>query len=359
MKRLFVIIPALLLTIIFSACTPEPTLPAGPTPGPELIFLDWAEDMPQSVLDQFEAEYGVTVKYLTYDATEEAAERIKIGDQLDVVVLDNDNIDALIRAGMLHPIDPTAIPNIKNISPNFRGLAFDPTNTYSVPFNWGTTGIIYHTKRVDPPIRTWADLWNPELQGRVGLWLYEGRETIGFTLKSLGYSANSENPAELEAARQRLMELRPNVQFIENMSSGVTGVYLINEYQLDVAMGYAYDALEGEAVNPDIQYILPEDGVVLWSDSFVVPASSPNPVGAELFLNFILRPEIAAEIANHNYYATPNEAALSLLDPDLRNNPIVFPPAESLTNAEILMPISPEAEALYNEIWAEFVNAAP
>jgi spermidine/putrescine-binding protein len=359
MNKRLVIISLIILTALISACTPEPTLPVGKTPEPELVLLDWAEDVPQSILDKFKAEYGVTVKYLTYESTEEAVDRIEVGELLDVVVLDNDNLDQLIRQGQLRPIDPTAIPNIKNISPNFRGLSFDPTNTYSVPFNWGTTGIIYHTQRFDQPITTWADLWNPGLAGRVGLWQYESRETIGLTLKSLGYSANSENPAELDEARQRLLELRPNVQFIENMSSGVTAVYLINEFQLDAAMGYAYDALEGAAVNPDIQYALPSEGVLLWSDSFVVPANSPNPVGAELFLNFVLRPEIAAEIANYNYYATPNEAALPLLDADLRDNPIVFPTAESLNNSEILLPLSPEATALYDEIWAEFVNATP
>jgi spermidine/putrescine transport system substrate-binding protein len=127
--------------------------------------------------------------------------------------------------------------------------------------------------------------------------------------------------------------------------------------QAVITMGYAIDVLEGSEQNPSISYILPKEGALLWNDTFIIPANSPNKYTAELFVNFLMRADINAKIANENLYASPNEAAYPFIDPDVLNNPLIFPPNEELINAELILPLTPEGQGLYDEIWERFTNA--
>jgi spermidine/putrescine transport system substrate-binding protein len=211
---------------------------------------------------------------------------------------------------------------------------------------------------VAQPVTRWADLWDPRYAGKVGIWRGQPREVIALTLKSLGYSANSEKSDELEAALQRLCQLKPDLIFLEDFDpDSALGVMLSG--QAVIAMGYIGDVLEGREENPAITYVLPTEGALVWGDNFIIPANSSHKYTAELFLNFLLRPEINAQIASENHDATPNEAAYPLIDPDLRNNPLVFPPNEDLQKAEIILPLSPEGQKLYDQTWQQFLDAAP
>lgn len=351
----------LVLSLIFlpvacnAASLPKPT----PTPillAEELVFYDWEEDMPQSVLDAFTAEYGVKVKYLVYESQEDAISNMKAGEVYDVVVMESRYIPMLAREGLLARLNLQNLPNLKNISANFRELAYDPANDYSIPYNWGTTGLVVRSDLVDEPVTRWADLWDPRYAGRVGLWLGVPREVISLTLKSLGYSANTEKPEELELALERLMELKPNVIVLEDYDLE-TSAQVMADGRAVIAMGYAYDALSGSELNPAIEYILPDEGALLWNDTFVIPVNSPNKYTAELFLNFLMRPEITAAITNHNGYATPNEAAYPFIELEILNNPMVFPRMEDLVNAELILPLTPDGQQLYDEIWERFIKA--
>lgn len=348
------------LIIPLTACatatpTPEPT----PTPVPlaeELVFYNWEEDMPQSVLDAFTAEYGVKVKYLVYESQEEAISNMQAGETYDVVVMESRYIPLLAQEGLLARLDPQNLANLRNISANFRELAYDPNNNYSIPYNWGTTGLVVRSDLAEEPVTRWADMWDPRYAGRVGLWMGQPREVISLTLKSLGYSANTENPEALEAALQRLTELKPNVFAIEDFNLA-TSADLMASGRAVIAMGYAYDVVAGSEQNYAIEYILPDEGALLWNDTFVIPVNSPNKYTAELFLNFLMRPEINASIANQNGYATPNEAAYPFIEPDILNNPLIFPSNEDLVNAELILPLSPAGQQLYDEIWERFIKA--
>jgi spermidine/putrescine transport system substrate-binding protein len=181
---------------------------------------------------------------------------------------------------------------------------------------------------------------------------------IALTLKSLGYSANSENPDELQAALERLIQLKPGVVFLNDQDIDSLAKAEASG-QVVAGMGYAGDAFAGQKLNAAITYVYPKEGALLWGDTFVIPADSPNPHTAEIFLNFLLRPEISAEIANSNHYATPNEAAFPLIDPEIFNDPFIFPPSDSLKNMEIILPLSSQGQALYDRIWAQFLAAEP
>jgi spermidine/putrescine transport system substrate-binding protein len=349
----------LLTSLLFSACiTPPPALPPTTSAKPlakELILYNWEEDLPQSVIDAFTKEYGIPVTYLVYEAQEDAIANMRAGEVYDVVVMESRFIPLLAQEGLLAELHKENLSNLRNISANFRELAYDPTNQYSVPYNWGSTGLVVRSDLVEKPITRWADLWDPRYTGRVGLWMRERREVIGLTLKSLGYSANSENREELEKALGRLLELKPHVIALEdydlnNSADAMTSGAVV------ISMGYAADIMNGKQQNEAITYVLPEEGALLWNDTFVIPANSQNQYSAELFLNFLMRPDINAMIANENRYATPNEAALPLIEPEIRNNPVVFPPNEDLINAELILPLSVEVQILYDQIWEEFTS---
>lgn len=352
-RNLVPILIASLVIFQFACHAAAPTGVSASTPIPlakELIFYDWDGDMPQSVLDAFESEYNVRVTYLAYESQEEAIENLGEGLVYDVIVMESRFIPSLVDQGLLASLDRQNIPNLKNISANFRELAYDPDNRYSVPYNWGTTGLVVRSDLVAAPISSWNSLWDPQYAGRVGIWKGQPRETIGLTLKALGYSANSENQVELEEALEYLMQLKSHALIIEDYNS-YTSAYMLVEGQAVMTVGFAYDVLEGSRLNGSITYVLPQEGALLWGDNFIVPSNSQDQYTAELFIDFLMRPEINAEIANQNLYATPNEAAFPYIQPELLNNPVVFPSAESLRNSEVILPLSGPGQEMYDDVW--------
>jgi spermidine/putrescine transport system substrate-binding protein len=346
-----------LALIMLAACGSPMPPPSTSTPLPlakVLTLYDWEEDMPQSVLDAFKEEYGIKVNYFTYESQEEAIANIKAGEIYDVVVMESRFIPHLVQGNLLAELDQRNIPNLKNLSADFRELAYDPGNRYSIPYNWGTTGLVVRSDLVAEPVTCWADLWDGRYAGRTAYWFGQPREVLGLTLKSLGYSANSEKREELEAALARLLELKPTIIRIEGLRAHWPEV--LANGQVVVAMGYAYDVLLGQELNPAITYVLPREGALLWNDTFVIPANSPNKVNAELFLNFLMRADINAELVNNNLYATPNEAAFPFIDPEILNNELIYPSNEVLNNAELILPLSPAGQRLHDEIWERFTT---
>jgi spermidine/putrescine transport system substrate-binding protein len=347
------------LLILLPACQVGQSagpVPTSTSPATLLKFYNWADYMPQSVLDRFTTEYGIQVIYLTYNSMEETVAQLRSGRVFDVVVLENSNIRSMTSEGLLAEINYQNVPNFKNISPNFRDLAFDPDNLHSIPFDYGTTGLIVRDDLVNIPINHWADLWNPRLVGKIAA-RPMAYEIIGISLKSLGYEVNSENRQELEIALEHLLELKSSLKFVHDSTSEAVQVLLRGEAQ--IMIGWGNDALHAQQENDSITYVLPEEGTLLWGQSFVIPANSPHKYEAELFLNFILRPEISAQIANQNRYATANQEAYPLINPDIFNNPIVFPPAEVIKRSDWYLPLSPTGRQLYANIWARFNSGKP
>ena len=358
MRRLLLAgtLAAAVLSLLMACGSPgqSPT-PDSPQVSGKLIFYDWAGDLIESVFEDFEKEYGIEVEYVVYETPEEAVENIRAGQQYDVVVLENEYIPSLVDEGLLARIDYRNVSNFNHVSANFRDLAYDPGNKHSIPYSWGTTGLVVRTDLVEEPVTRWSDMWDPRYSGKVVAWLIP-RYTLGASLKSLGYSINSEDTEELENALQHLIDLKPNAIWL---TTEETAAYHLAGDEAVMAQGWAYDAQIGQEEHEAIDYILPEDGTILWGDNFVIPANSSQKDIAELFLNFILRPEVTAQIVNLNYYPMASEAAVPFIDPEILNDPVVYPPNEDLRNAEILLPLSPAGERLYAQIWKRFVAAEP
>jgi spermidine/putrescine transport system substrate-binding protein len=259
----------------------------------------------------------------------------------------------MVEENLLKPIDHYNVPNFKNVSANFRDLVFDPGNKHSIPFHWGTTGILVRTDLIDHPITSWNDLWDPSFAGKVGIWAIP-RSTIPITLKALGYSANSENLDELEKARQYLLQLKSNAVILSGLETSVTPI--LESGELVIGFGWAYDAALAQESNMPIEYIIPEEGTILWMDNFIIPANANNPRGAELFLNFILQPKIAAQIVNESYYPMAVDGMDQFVLPEILHNSVIFPDDAQMQKAEITLPIRADRKWIYDEIWADFME---
>lgn len=349
---------AFLLPFLLTACQQPPSLPAPPTLAKEIVLYDWEGDIPQSVLDDFSAEFGVRVGYLVYENQEEAIQEIIAGQQVDVFVVDNRLIPSMRDQQLLKKLNHHTLSNFRYISPNFRGLSYDPENTYSIPYSWGATGLVIRTDLVGETSLRWSDMWNPPYRNRAGIWITEKREVLSLALKALGYSANSENPAEVRAAGEYLISLKPYLKDL-GVYDPVSSAAALASGEVILAMGYAGDVLQGQEMSPFIQFVYPQDGALLWGDNYVVPVTTHSQYTAEVFINYLMRPEVAATITNGSYYASVNELALPLIAAEIRENLAIFPPLESLENAEILLPLSPEGQLLFDAAWDQFLQAEP
>ncbi len=332
--------------------------PAANQSGKEIVLLNWLEDIPQTVLDAFTRESKIKIRYQVFYSQEEAMANIRTGHVYDVAVIDGRFVSLLAEEGLLKKLNYENILNFKYTSPNFRGLLYDPENRFCVPYSWGTTGLLVNTGQEHPPVRRWADLWDERYAGRVAMSVSYPREAIGMTLKSLGYSANSEVPSEVEAALARLLQLKLDPSFLYRYYPDF-GTPSMASGKVLIAVGFSGDLLESQKKGLPVEYVLPEEGLLLWGDTFVVPASSQNQAAAEMFINFILRPEISAEIVNKKYYASTNEAAQPFVHPEILKNTAIYPTDSMLMKAELIQSLSPAGQLLYDTIWQRFLDKYP
>ncbi|MBN1564859.1 MAG: spermidine/putrescine ABC transporter substrate-binding protein [Anaerolineae bacterium] len=336
-----------LLVSFAAACDDDSDKPPN-----EVSLRNWEGDISQAILDGFKEETGITVNYVPYDSQEQALADMQAGEVYDVVVLENQLIPGAVAEGLLAELDYNNIPNFKNISPNFRDLAYDPQNAHAIPYSWGTTGLVFRSDLVVEPVTGWADMWNEAYAGKLMGWPLE-RYIIGLALKMLGYSLNSEDPAELQAALGKLLEIKPHLTLRE-WEPAVAAPYL-ESGEIWLAIGQADDVIAAREAGVAVDYILPEEGGLLWGDNFTIQANSPRKAAAEKLINYLLQAEVSAQIINETYYWLPNDAALEFVVPELRENTAIFPTQEMLKNAEILLPLTAAGEALYADIWAQFL----
>ena len=314
-----------------------------------LNLYNWSEYMPQTVLDQFTEETGIKVVYTTYDSNEAMYARLKLLDessQYDLAVPSTYYVNKMRNEGLLAPIDRSKLSGFDNINSTLVNLDIDPGNQYSVPYLWGTTGIAVNGDAIDPAaVTSWADLWRPEYQGRI-MMMNDVREVFHVGLRVLGYSANSTNPEEIEAAYNKLAELMPGVRTFNSDAPRMP--YL--EGETDIGMIWNGEAVMGAEDMPALTYIYPQEGAIVWFDSFVIPKNAKNVEAAHKFIDFVLRPEIAAEISTEIGYATPNLPARELLDEEVKADRAVYPVAEDMVNAEVQEDVG-EALLVYEKFW--------
>jgi spermidine/putrescine transport system substrate-binding protein len=320
--------------------------------GGTITVFNWGDYIDESVLRDFEEEYGIRVNYTVYATNEEMYVKLKSGGtNYDVIFPSDYMIARLIKEDMLHKIDVSKITNYENIGDEFTSLDYDPDNEYSVPYMWGTLGIAYNKTMVDDPVDSWDILWNPKYEKNIFM-LDSQRDSIAVALKKLGYSLNTRDEAQLEEAKQELIRQRPLV--LSYVGDEVKDKMVAGEAALAVV--WSGDAVAMKWENEDLEYAIPKEGSNLWFDAMAIPKTSQNKEAAELFINFMTDPEIALRNAEYIGYSTPNIAAMEMLDEEIRNDEVAYPDMGSLVNCEVFEDIS-DIIALYNRIWDE-VKAA-
>lgn len=298
----------------------------------ELNVYNWSNYMPKDIIVQFEKETGIHVNYSTYDGNDTLYAKLKADPNAgyDIVVPTNYFVDRMRNEHMLLKLDKSKLDNFKNLDPELLNKSFDPENNYSVPYFWGSTGIVVNKKYFDPrTVTKWSDLWDARFKDQL-LILEDPHDVFSITLITLGYSANDDNPQHLYEAYIKLKALLPNVKLF---NSDAAKVNYIDE-DTTIGIGYSGDTYQAIKENPDLVYIYPEEGFIVYIDCMAIPKYAPHVENAYKFINFILRPEIAAKLSEELAYATPNKAALKLLPKELRDNPVVYPDDKILKRAQ-------------------------
>ena len=327
----------------------------------ELYVYNWGEYIDESVVAQFEEETGIHVTYDMFETNEEMYPIIEAGAvQYDVVCPSDYMIQKMAENDLLLELNPENIPNLEYIDDTYieKSQSFDPQNKYSVPYTWGTVGILYNTKRleelgVEPPT-SWSDLWDPRYEGEI-LMQDSVRDALMVALKMNGHSLNSIDPTELEEAKNLLLQQKPLVQ-----------AYVVDQVRdkmlnAEAAVGVIYSGellyLQEEAelldLDYELKYVIPEEGSNVWIDAWVIPYNARNKENAEKWIDFLCRPDIALKNFEYITYATPNAGAFELLDEETQNNKAVFPDDELLENCEVYQYLGTAADDLYSTLWKE------
>lgn len=318
----------------------------------QVIVYNWGEYIDPEIIDLFEEETGIDVIYEEFETNEIMYPKIQSGAiAYDVVCPSDYMIQRMIENDLLAEINYDHIPNLKYIGDNFMKMSrqFDPENKYSVPYLWGTVGILYNKKMVDEPVDSWGILWDKKYEDSI-LMQDSVRDAFAVALKYLGYSLNSTDLDELEAAKNLLIEQKPLVQayVIDQVRDKMIG----GEAALGVI--YSGEALYCQQENPDLDYVIPKEGTNIWIDSWVIPKNAKNVENAEAFINFLCRPDIAKMNFDYITYSIPNTAGRDLIeDESLRNSPIAFPDDSKLENCETFQFLGDDNDALYNRLWRE------
>jgi len=348
-KKLFgVFMAALMVTMLV------PLSGCGGNSDEVIRIFNWGDFMDESIFEDFRAQTGIQVIISYYASNEEMYARISSGggSEFDLIFPSDYKIEQMIREGLLAPINFNNIPNLRYIDERFFDLPFDPDNRYSVPYKWGTLGILYNTTMVgNTVVDSWDVLWDSQFAGNI--FMYDSmRDSFAVALKRLGYSLNTTNIDELHAARDSLIEQRPLVRAF--VTDDVKNAMIVGEAALAVV--YSGDAMFSISQNPDLNYVVPREGSNIWFDSAVIPAGARNQAGAEAFINFINDPQIAMRNTMYTGFSTTNRGALELLPEEMSNNPIYWPSDEVYYRSEAFIDLGEFTHA-FNRAWTEVLAA--
>ncbi len=335
---------AVLFGLVGTACTPA---------APRLNVYNWSDYVAPRTIPDFEREFGVRVRYGTYESNQEMIAKVMNGiSGWDVVFPSADMIQPMRGLGLLQSLRHEWLPGLDSIDPAFQHPPWDPGLEWSVPYMHGATGIVFQ-KTLSPEPRTWADLWHQRFRGKITM-LDDPPEVLGACLKKLGYSINSSDPGELRSAQKeamaqkRLVRAYLNAEVRDQLVAG------------DVAAAQAWAVTAGQAVAAvpgKLTFVLPAEGFARYADTVAILRESRRSELAHRFLNYLLRPQVAAEIVRATQTATANAAARALLPADLRENPILYPAAATLVRGEWFEPVPSSAQRLRDRIWTEIKSA--
>lgn len=315
----------------------------------EAVYVyNWGDYIDESILKDFEKETGIKVIYETFATNEEMYQKIaKGGGKYDVIMPSDYMISKMITEGLLEELDYNNIPNFANIDEKFLGKDFDPNNAYSVPYMWGTLGIMYNKTMVDGTIDSWEAMWDSKYDRKI-LMVDSQRDAIAVALDKLNYSINSTNPQELEAAKQELIKQKPLV--LSYVGDEGKDMMINNEAAMMVA--WSGDAMYMKGMNEDLEYVVPKEGSNLWFDNVCIPKGSVNKEAAEKFIDYLCKPEVALKNVEYIGYSTPNKETFKILSDEIKNDPTAYPSDEVVNKGEVFIDLG-DFLVDYDKAWTE------
>ena len=317
----------------------------------KVVVYNWGDYIDPEVNDQFTKETGIKVVYSEYANNEEMYASVEPGNvSYDVLFPSDYMIEKMINNNMLQKIDMSKIPNYEKIDAQFKGLPYDANDAYSIPYMWGTMGIVYNTTKVTEPVTSWDILWDSKYDDQIFMYDSE-RDSIMVALKKLGYSMNTRSEAELEEAKELLIEQAPLVLAYV----GDEGKNKMINGEAALMLAWAGDAMVMLAENPDLAYVVPEEQGSNWFvDGIVIPNNATNVDEAYEYINFLCRPDIAAKNAEYIGYSTPISEAKELLPEEIKNSEVAYPDASLLSDPKMEMFNDPSnIIELYSSIWTQ------
>ncbi|WP_252230149.1 spermidine/putrescine ABC transporter substrate-binding protein [Clostridium sp. ZBS15] len=339
-----------LLTIsLFSGCSDKNIGQNG-----TVYFYNCGDYIDEDLLAKFQDETGIKVEYSTYDTNEIMYQKLKSSPgSYDLVIPSDYMIEKMTKEDMIEELDFNNIPNYEYIDDRYKNLSYDPNNKCSVPYMWGTIGIIYNPDLVTEPVNSWDILWNEKYNNKQIIMFDSMRDTLAIGLKKLGYSINSTNPNEINAATEELVKQKQSISplyYVDEVKDK-----MISEEAI-MATVWSGDAAYIRSENPKLEYVIPEEGANKWFDGMVVPKSAPNKENAEKLINFLCDPENAKQNVDYIGYSTPNKGAYDMLEDPVKDDKGIYPSKEVLDKCEIFTNLG-DSLKLYDDAWMKIKTA--
>jgi spermidine/putrescine transport system substrate-binding protein len=325
----------------------------------KLYIYTWAGYTDQDLLDEFTARTGVEAVVNVFSDNESMLAKIQAsgGGGYSIIYPSDYMVEKMINLDLLQKLDHSRLPDLDNLFSRFQDPSYDPGNRHSVPISWGTSGFVYNRDRLQEELQSipkdWDYVWThkDKLERQFTL-VNDVREVMGATLRMLGYSYNETDPEAIKQAYEKLLELKPAIASFDSDSWRPR----VLRGSLDMAMCYSSDANEVMKEDSNLDYVLPASGSSLWTDTLVIPKFAPNTEAAYQWIDFMLQPEITAEIVKRLSFATPNKEAYKMLPPEIQQNNALFPPESALERTETIRPLPPKTLELYDKYWTRLTS---
>ena len=341
-KILVISLCIMMMTTLLSGCSKKQQ--------EQINFFNYGENIDDETIKEFEKKYNIKVNMETFDDMEAMYQKINSGaGQYDVVLVSDALMPRMIEKGLVQELNKENIPNISQMDEQYLNLDMDPGNKYSVPYMFGTVGLIYNKDVVKEKVDSWDILWNEKYKDQIFMFdTY--RDTIGVALKKLGYSLNSTNKDEINEAKELLLEQRKLINPIYGVDNGTT---MIPAGETNINMIWSGEGLNLQDEYPNLVYIVPKEGANFWIDSLCITSNAKNVEGAEKFINFVSDKESALRIADEIGYTTPNKEARLEQPEEVRNNPNAYMPKEIMDRCEIYTDLPKDVKKLYDNAWIQ------
>lgn len=316
-----------------------------------VVVYMYSEYIDPDLLKDFEKRTGIKVRLDVYEATEDMMAKLQAGgsSQYDVVVASDHAIPVLAKLNLIQPLDAAKIPNKKNVGPRFLNPPYDPENKFSLPYQWGTMGLMYRKDIIPQIDPTWALVLDPAKQPGPFVLIDSMRDMMAAALRMQGQSINTRDAGALRAAGDLILQAKKSEKCL-GFEGGVGGKNKVLAGTASLAIVYNGDAVKAIDEEPKAGFVLPKEGSLIWADALTIPSKAPNPDAAHRFIDFILDAQVGARLSDFNRYATPNAASLPLVKKEDRENPSIYPDDETMKKLAYLEDMGADTN-LYDEVW--------